>query len=51
MARENQMKNPTPSKTEKIMTVDFSIHQDSEKKWIRTGIAAIFVIVLIIPLA
>jgi len=33
------------------MTVDFSIHPDSEKKWIRTGIAAIFVIVLIIPLA
>lgn len=33
------------------MTADFSIHQDSRKKWVLAGIAAILVIVLIIPLS
>lgn len=33
------------------MTADFSTHPDSKKKWMLTGIAAILVIVLIIPLA
>ncbi|MCD4721710.1 MAG: tetratricopeptide repeat protein [Desulfobacula sp.] len=33
------------------MTTDFSTHQDLKKRWLLAGIAAILVIVLIVPLA
>ena len=33
------------------MTADFSTHPDFKKKWMLTGIAAILIIVLVIPLA